>query len=165
MEDSRFITLAKIADLIAAGEEIRVIDDKTGNDITPTVLAQIILEQQRGGQNLSSVPGLLRELIKKGTSSVLDFLEKPVFGHLGLISLTEEKAKEIIGRLVKIGKVSMGERDNILKGLLAKAEDSKRMLESFIKETIARMNIPSRAELEKLEGEVRELNKRLSAST
>lgn len=126
VEDSRFITLLKIADLIDAGEEIRVVDDKTGEDITPTVLTQIILEQQRGGRDLSSVPGLFCELIKNGTSSVLGFLEKPVFGP-------EEKA----------------------------AEDSKGMLESFIKKTIARMNIPTRTELKKLEREIRELNGRL----
>jgi len=165
IDNSRFITLAKIADLIAAGEEIRVIDDKTGNDITPTVLAQIILEQQKSGQNLPSVPGLLRELIRKGTGSVAEFLERPILGPLELISLTEEKVKEVIGKLVKRGELSKGESDNLLRGLLAKAGKSKKALETFIKETIARMNIPTRTELEKLEGEVRELNKRLGAST
>lgn len=165
VENSRFVTLLKIADLIASGEEIRVVDDKTGEDITPTVLAQIILEQQRSGRNLSSVPGLLRELIRKGTGSVVDFLERPVLGPLELITLTEEKVKEIIGKLVKRGEVSRGESDNLLRGLLAKVGKSKKALETFIKETIARMNIPTRTELEKLEGEIRELNERLSAST
>ncbi len=163
VENSRFITLEKIADLIATGEEVRVIDDKTGNDITPTVLAQIILEQQRSRQNLSSVPGLLCELIKKGTGSVLDFLERPVLGPIELFSLTEEKVKKIIKKLVKKGEVSRVENDNLIRGLLTKVKKSKKALETFVKETIAGMNIPSKVEFEKLKSEIKKLKGQIAA--
>ncbi len=167
VENSQFINLEKIADLITAGEEVQVVDERTGSDITSMVLTQIILEHQKKGitprdWNLFSVPELLRELVKKGTDSVLDFLEKPIFGPLRIISLTEKKAKEIIGKLAKTGKVSTSERDNLLKGLLARIGESKRMLETFIKDTIAHMNIPTRRELEKLRREIKELNERVA---
>ncbi|MEA1912594.1 MAG: polyhydroxyalkanoate synthesis regulator DNA-binding domain-containing protein [candidate division WOR-3 bacterium] len=162
VKESRFINLSAVADMILAGEDVQVTDNRTGNDITTTVLAQIILEQQKQKQNLSSVPGLLRELIKKGTGSVFDLLEKPVFGPLGLISLTEEKARQIIGRLVKMGKVSTDEEDNLLKGLLTKTGESRRMLESFIKNAIVRMNMPTRVEFEKLNAEIDRLKEQLA---
>lgn len=163
VKNSRFITLEKIADLIATGEEVRVINDKTGDDITPTVLAQIILEQQRSRQNLSSVPGLLRKLIKKGTGSVLDFLERPVLGPIELFSLTEEKVKKIIKKLVKKGEVSRVESDNLIRGLLTKVRKSKKALETFVKETIAGMNIPSRVEFERLKSEIKKLKGQIAA--
>ena len=162
VKESRFITLAGVANMIVGGEEVQVIDNKTGNDITDTVLAQVILEQQKSRQNLSSVPGLLREFIKKGAGSVVDFLDKPIFGPLGLVSLTEEKARQIIGRLVKMGKVSIDEGDNLLKGLLAKTGESKKIMESFIKKTVIRMNIPTRVEFKKLNAEIDRLKDQLA---
>ena len=80
---------------------------------------------------------------------------------MGIISLTERKAKEIIGRLVKIGQVSKGERDNLLKELLVKVEESKRELENFVSETLTRMNIPTRIEFEKLKTEIEKLKKQI----
>ena len=83
VESSKFITLAEIAELVAGGKEIQVIDDKTGDDITMMVLTQIILEQQRRGitsseQSISSVSKLLRKIVKKGTESIFDVSGEPV---------------------------------------------------------------------------------------
>lgn len=163
VKDSSFVTLAKVADLIASGERVQVIDDRTDSDITTTVLMQIVLEQQRSGQGLASAPELLRELVKKGASSALDFLAQPVFGLLGVISLTEEKARKAVEKLVKIGKVSADEGDNLLKGLLAKAGESRRTLEVFIGETLARMNMPTRIEFRKLKEEIEKLKEQIGA--
>jgi polyhydroxyalkanoate synthesis repressor PhaR len=161
VKESKFITLAKLANLITNGEEIQVIDNKTGNDITSTVLTQVILEQQRSGRGLSSMPSLLHTFIKRGSDSVVDFLERPISGSFELISLTEERAKEIIGRLT----LPMGERDNLLKRVLARIGERKKVLETFVRGTIARMNIPTRRELEKLEKEVERLKKQIATTT
>jgi polyhydroxyalkanoate synthesis repressor PhaR len=163
VKDSSFVTLAKVADLIASGERIQVVDDRTDSDITATVLMQIVLEQQKSGQGLASAPELLRELVKKGASSALDFLAQPVFGPLGVVSLTEEKARKAVEKLVKIGKVSTDEGDNLLKGLLAKAGESRKTLEVFIGETLARMNMPTRIEFRKLKEEIEKLKEQIGA--
>ena len=141
MKNSKFITLTGIAELLADGEEILVIDNKTGDDITLMVLTQIILEQQR----------------RRATSS----LEEPVSGHPGIISFTERKLKEIVERLVKIGKISRNEKDSILKALLAKVEESKREIESFVREVLSHMNIPTRLEFENLKREIEQLKKQI----
>ena len=46
---SRHVTLEEVRALIAAGESIKVVDDRTGDDITRTVLMQIIAEQEQSG--------------------------------------------------------------------------------------------------------------------
>lgn len=162
VKESRFINLSTVADMILAGEELQVIDNRTGNDITTTVLAQTILEQQRRIQNPSSTSGLLHELMKRGSDSILEFLEKPVLGSLELISLTEEKTKDIIGRFVKKKRLSKKEKDNLLKGILARVGESRRITESFIKRTIIRMNIPTRGEFKKLNTEIDNLKEQLT---
>jgi polyhydroxyalkanoate synthesis repressor PhaR len=46
---SRHVTLDDLRQLIAAGERIKVIDDKSGEDLTRSVLLQIISEQEQLG--------------------------------------------------------------------------------------------------------------------
>jgi polyhydroxyalkanoate synthesis repressor PhaR len=46
---SRHVTLDDLRQLIVAGEKIQVIDDKSGEDLTRTVLLQIIAEQEQFG--------------------------------------------------------------------------------------------------------------------
>jgi polyhydroxyalkanoate synthesis repressor PhaR len=58
---SRHVTLEDLRQLIVAGEKIKVVDDKSGEDLTRSVLLQIISEQEQFG---SPVLGLeLLELI------------------------------------------------------------------------------------------------------
>jgi polyhydroxyalkanoate synthesis repressor PhaR len=46
---SRHVTLEDLRQLIVAGEKIKVIDDKSGQDLTRAVLLQIISEQEHFG--------------------------------------------------------------------------------------------------------------------
>jgi polyhydroxyalkanoate synthesis repressor PhaR len=47
--DSRHVTLDDLRQLIVAGEKLKVIDDKSGEDLTRPVLLQIISEQEQFG--------------------------------------------------------------------------------------------------------------------
>jgi len=47
--ESRHVALDDLRDLIVAGEKIKVIDDKSGEDLTRGVLLQIIAEQEQFG--------------------------------------------------------------------------------------------------------------------
>ena len=60
---SRHVTLEEVRALIAAGESIKVVDDRTGEDITRTVLMQIIAEQEQSGGPIFTT-ALLEQLIR-----------------------------------------------------------------------------------------------------
>jgi polyhydroxyalkanoate synthesis repressor PhaR len=59
---SSYVTLEDLAKMIKEGGDFIVIDAKTGEDITRSVLTQIIVEQEQKGQNLLPV-SFLRQLI------------------------------------------------------------------------------------------------------
>lgn len=63
-QDSHYITLAQIEDLIRAGEEIRVVHKDTGEDLTAATMALIIFEQTKSKGQLP-VEGL-RKIIVSG---------------------------------------------------------------------------------------------------
>jgi|HubBroStandDraft_4_1064222.scaffolds.fasta_scaffold14816_2 polyhydroxyalkanoate synthesis repressor PhaR len=60
---SRHVTLEDLRQLIIAGERIRVVDDKSGEDLTRAVLLQIISEQEQFGSPVLS-PELLETIIR-----------------------------------------------------------------------------------------------------
>jgi len=61
-ESSSYITLEHLAAMTRAGREFKVVDARSGEDITRTVLTQIIMEQENGAQTMLPVP-FLRQLI------------------------------------------------------------------------------------------------------
>lgn len=61
-ETSSYVTLDYLADMIQQGRDFKVVDAKTGEDITRAVLTQIILEQETKGQTLLP-QAFLRQLI------------------------------------------------------------------------------------------------------
>ena len=164
-ETSKPITLAEIATLIAGGDDIQVIDSDTGEDLTTITLAQIILEQERDKGELKSIPILLQELIKKGRSSILEFIEKSLFASIETVSLTKERADEIIRDLVKKRKIEKSEAQRIRNMLISKAKESKHalqeMIESVIRKIVDEMQIPSRNEINQLKKSISSLNKKL----
>jgi polyhydroxyalkanoate synthesis repressor PhaR len=69
---SRYITLEELAGIIQGGEDVRVVDAKSGEDLTTSTLAQIIIEG-RGAARLLPVP-LLVQLIRMGDDALAEFL-------------------------------------------------------------------------------------------
>ena len=78
---SRHITLDDIRGLIVKGERIKVVEDKTGNDITRHILLQVIAEQEQFGRPILSTP-VLESIIRFYGNSMqgmlASFLEKSV---------------------------------------------------------------------------------------
>ncbi len=67
-ETSRYITLKGIAELLETGEDVRVIDNETGEDITSVALSQILVDSERSN---STVPrGLLSNLLQRGGDAI-----------------------------------------------------------------------------------------------
>lgn len=70
--DSRYITLEELAGIIQAGAEVRVVDAKSGADLTQATLTQIIIESREAARMLP-VP-LLTQLIRLGDDALAEFL-------------------------------------------------------------------------------------------
>ena len=56
--NSSYITLADVKQMVLAGEDFEVLDAKTGEDLTRSILLQIILEEESGGVPMFSTQTL-----------------------------------------------------------------------------------------------------------
>ncbi|TXD38983.1 hypothetical protein FRC98_00855 [Lujinxingia vulgaris] len=63
-ESSTYITLENIEEMVREGEDVRIIDNSTGEDITSATLAHIVLDQQRA--NPAFPVSVLRGIIQSG---------------------------------------------------------------------------------------------------
>ena len=61
--ESRYVTLDEIAEMIKAGGEVKVIDNRTKDDLTAVTLAQIIFEEEKKSARTSmkTLLGLIRQ--------------------------------------------------------------------------------------------------------
>jgi polyhydroxyalkanoate synthesis repressor PhaR len=88
---STYVTLEDLAAMVKAGEDFLVYDAKTGEDITRSVLAQIIFEQEnKAGQNLLPTT-FLRQLIRFYGDSMQ--MVVPKYLEQSIDTLTREQEK------------------------------------------------------------------------
>ena len=73
-QESRYVTLEEIEEMIRGGREISVVDASSGEDLTSVTLTQIILEHER--THRGTLPtGFLHQLIKHG-EAWQDFVQR-----------------------------------------------------------------------------------------
>src|SRR5947209_20189800 len=88
---STYVTLEDLAAMVKAGEDFVVYDAKTGEEITRSVLAQIIFEQEnKEGQSLLPI-NFLRQLIRFYGDSMQMLV--PRYLEVSIESLTREQEK------------------------------------------------------------------------
>jgi polyhydroxyalkanoate synthesis repressor PhaR len=88
---STYVTLEDLAAMVKAGDDFVVYDAKTGDEITRSVLAQIIFEQEnKEGQNLLPI-NFLRQLIRFYGDSMQMLV--PRYLEVSIDSLTREQEK------------------------------------------------------------------------
>jgi polyhydroxyalkanoate synthesis repressor PhaR len=78
--ESRYVTLDEIAQMIKGGAEVKIIDNRSKEDLTSVTLAQIIFEEEK---KRSQMPlGVLREIIRHGGDAVAGFYNEKVAQRL-----------------------------------------------------------------------------------
>ncbi len=128
-ETSKTITLDDVADLIKAGNEVRVVDNITGEDITARVLGQTFLKISTDQQNLEFSTFLLTALIREVSSNVSRFFSQMVEGGIGIGQLTLERLEKIVQGMVEHGELNVTEKHNYLDRVLGQIKTaSERML-------------------------------------
>lgn len=160
-ERGRVITQNELGDLVRAGHEVQVIDHATGNDITVKVLGQVAQAEVVSWQDRQEGTTLFRSIITEGGKMSKSAINSVILAGLGALSLTAEKAEEIIDTLIKRGEVARKDRKDAINDLITKAEDQARKFSDTMKQQAEKWRGVKRDEHEDLKTEVRALKKML----
>ena len=134
---SRYITLRGIGELLEADQEVRVVDNETGEDITSVTLSQILVDSERDGRTPSG--NLLSELFTKGGDAIYDAFRKGVDDATGGI----DEIQRNVRRIVKSGDQT---RDWVAFG----PPDLDKLVQGAFERVAEALDIPRRSDIEAL---------------
>jgi polyhydroxyalkanoate synthesis repressor PhaR len=138
----QYITLDGIAALIQAGEHIQVVDNESGADITPSILAQVVAQTRgRGGLLPTHV---LTDLIQAGGETIAG-MRRSIWDTLGGAAVVDAEIKRRLDRLEDDGALDAEEAER-MRRLLLRAEPEA--------DTAPEGHMPSRADLAQLSAQV-----------
>ncbi len=84
-----------------------------------------------------------------------DLIENVILAGLGLLSLTEKKAKDLAKDLIKRGELSETKEAEFVKDIMKKAEkvdgDIEKKIEKIVEKYLEKLNIPTRKDLDNIE--------------
>ncbi len=97
---------------------------------------------------------------------MFDVFKKAALMGIGMMSLTEDKMKELIEEMEKKGEVSSKEGKDLIDKLFSKVAEERKMAEEKLKSTLknylSKMNIATRQEVLRLEKKIRSLEKKIT---
>lgn len=142
----QYITLDGIAELIQAGEQVQVIDNESGDDITAPILAQVVLQAR--GRSKSALPThLLTDLIQAGGDTISG-LRRSVWAAISGESSIDTEIRRRLQLLVTEGLLSAEEGARMLRMMVrSSAEESGRAL----------LDLPTSGDVARLRSQVEEL--------
>jgi polyhydroxyalkanoate synthesis repressor PhaR len=89
-EESRYVSLEEIGDWVRQGQQVQVVDNQNGDDVTAQTLTQVILEEgKRGMSPVSS--DFLHALIRRGEQMVSTGVESLSIGVDRLLQASVER--------------------------------------------------------------------------
>jgi polyhydroxyalkanoate synthesis repressor PhaR len=131
---SSYVTLEHLADMVKKGVDFVVYDAKTNEDITRTVLTQIIFEEESQGQSLLPIQ-FLRQLIGFYGNSMQAFL--PSYLELSLSTFTQQQ-EQLRTQLAALGQttgiapgIGMGAYEDQIRNNLALFDRAMKMFSPF----------------------------------
>lgn len=99
---------------------------------------------------------------------MMDLFRKTLYMSLGALSMTKEKAEQVVEDLVKRGEVNTEEAKHLVSEMLQKGEQQKEELSQFIKGEMEKrrfdLGLVTKKDIERLEQRIKELEERLNQS-
>src|SRR5262245_15264304 len=140
-ETSRYITLRGIAELIEADEDVRVIDNETGEDITSVTLSQILVDSERESRSVPKT--LLSDLIQRGGDALYGALRRGVDDASEGIEEIQRNVRRLIQR-------PDGDGPRLSDWIAFATPDFDRVIQHAVERVFKVLDLPGRADIEAL---------------
>ena len=155
-ESSSYITLEHLAEMVRQKREFKVVDAKSGDDITHNVLTQIIMEEEASGQSMLPV-NFLRQLIGMYGDAMQPMVPQFLEESLDAFQRNQSQFRDAMAGAFAAGPFADLARRNMemfaaaTGGKAAKAEDKASQAEPDTKAELAELKAQLAALQEKLD--------------
>lgn len=128
-QDSCYVTLEDIRDMIKQGDDVQIIDNATKEDLTSVTLAQIILEEERKQRGLLPL-NIFKQIIQSGGEAVKEFVQRSLESGMDefkkVRTFVDKQIKPTIESVQSIPTVAQE-----IRSLKAKIESLERKLKEY----------------------------------
>ena len=187
---SRYVTLDQIGELVRSGEEVKIIDNSSKEDLTSVTLAQIIFEEEKRKKSFLPL-GTLKSILQSSGEQIQEFARSIKEGAAERIkhirqkdplkddenpeaialeeTPTEAKVVEVKVADIKPPEAKTPEEKKFFQGVIDSSQqtlqDMQRRLDERIKNALHGLTVPIdalRREFNDLSGRLERLERRLS---
>jgi polyhydroxyalkanoate synthesis repressor PhaR len=162
--DKNYITLDGISELIKAGEEISVVDNRTGQDLTSATVSQILARDEEVKSN-DVASGVLVQLLRKGPGTLVDYGRKYLSAWERMLTTADGEIDKMVDRLVKEKEISQSEGRELRKDISSRADSLKKWIgdkiDQRINEAVASMDLATKEQVAGLTSKIESLTKKL----
>lgn len=157
-QNSCYVTLDEIGQMVKQGEDVKIVDNRSGDDLTSVTLTQIIFEEEKKKKSLLPL-ATLKNIIQSGGESLVDFFQKSLNTGVSSITNVPREAGKVIDKI----KDEFEDSGTFIKDFLSRAHKSVDELQHKVEERFKNpfgKNLQSK--LPGLKNEIRSLRKKVA---
>jgi polyhydroxyalkanoate synthesis repressor PhaR len=158
----QYITLQGIAERIRRGQDVRVIDHTSGEDLTTLVLTQIVLEQEKKGTG--AVPRTVLTGLVQAGELTLNRMRQALANPIDRLRQVDEEIERRIDALVQRGELAEEEARSLRQKLIEPDQSafiSPELAEEALHRLLEEGDLPSRRDLQTLAEQIDRLSAQL----
>jgi polyhydroxyalkanoate synthesis repressor PhaR len=169
-QTSRYVTLDGVAELVRAGEDLRIVDNDTGEDLTAVTYAQVIFEEAKRRNGVLALP-ILRGIIQRGGEALQEILSSVDRGREALEKGVKQIAQSVTATPEHGGQARRGEEaggrhllNEILEAPQKQIEQLQHRIDAQVRASLERVTAhPAfQNELRRIERSIKGLERQLS---
>jgi len=164
-KDKRYLTMDQLAELIKSGEEVSVMDNETGDDLTSSIVSQLLARENSAVEK--AVPSrVLMQMLRKGRGTLFGYGKKYVSLWQSALTLSKDEIEKLVNNLVNSKEISESEAKNLKNEILGFANNLKSWIieniDQGVSEGLQRMNLSSKDQVNDLTRRVDALAQKVS---
>lgn len=162
--DKKYISRARLSELIKQGKDIHIVDNETGEDLTASIVSSLIATTRgKAGGTVSS--GVLIQLFRKGGNALTDYAKRYVSLWQRSFVMAEDEIDHMVKGLVKNKEISKSEGTRLKNEIIGYTSSIKEWISDTIdrrlKEVLSATNLATKDQVSSLTERIHILEEKL----
>jgi polyhydroxyalkanoate synthesis repressor PhaR len=159
--ESRYVTLDEIAQMVKAGTEVQVVDNRSKEDLTSVTLAQIIFEEEKKTSKMSL--RTLKDLIRHGGERAAQIVGDTQAELRGRVEAVRQAAEQRVQTIIKTGQQTTDRAKELVVASQESVAQFQKRVDERVRTAVESMGSFSdlRRDLLQLSDRIAELEKKL----
>lgn len=162
--DKKYISMDQLSELIKSGIEVTITDNITGEDLTSSVVSQLIARDKKNKDKVVS-SRILMDLLRRGGDTITDYAKKYASLWQGALTMAEDEVDRFVNLLVKDKEISKSEGSRLKREITGYTDSLKNWIreniDRQIKEVLGVMNLATKNQISDLAEKIDRLSRKV----